>query len=289
MQAQEELLLQNKLKSKLYKNDLFNLLNTLKIQQDQEKYFKRLLQIPLKSPLKCLLCGIFPFFLSFGLLSFDRLYKGDEKLALAKAGVALSWVLLVWISFGGYYVFGFDPSFSSFSIILSAMLSVLWLVNFVDLSVCFLTIKNANLKSLMSVFYPYYTSVLYEQIQSKVQSKHKEALFKHMQNADENELLRLMGLRLKSPYLSLIFSLLPMCIFCGLSLDRFYKGDLKIGVMKLGAFLAVFVCMLFLTPDIRFYAAYGFACLFVFNLVDIYFVYKGICKDNLEKIFQEKA
>lgn len=55
MQAQEELLLQNKLKGKLCKNDLYVLLNTLKIQQDQEKYLKRLLQIPLKSPLKCFL------------------------------------------------------------------------------------------------------------------------------------------------------------------------------------------------------------------------------------------
>lgn len=53
--------------------------------------------------------------------------------------------------------------------------------------------------------------------------------------------------------------------------------------------LAIFVCMLFLTPDIRFYAVYGFVALFVLNLVDIYFVYKGIYKDNFKKIFQEKA
>ena len=87
-------------------------------------------------------------------------------------------------------------------------------------------------------------------------------------------------IKLKSPIVGLILGLL----FGGLGVDRFYKGNIGLGVLKIillivsyslffGGFLGVVVVgglMLFL-----------FA---VWVVADFFFVYKGIKKDNLAKV-----
>lgn len=67
-------------------------------------------------------------------------------------------------------------------------------------------------------------------------------------------------IQLKSPVVGLILGFL----FGGLGVDRFYKGDIGLGI---GKFLSCFILI-------------GF----VWAVVDLFLVWKGIKKDNFEKI-----
>ncbi len=81
-------------------------------------------------------------------------------------------------------------------------------------------------------------------------------------------------LNLKNPTTGLILSL----FLGGFGADRFYKGDIGLGVLKI-ILLIVSYSLLFLGM-----AVVGFFSFFVWAVADIFFVYKGIKKDNLAKV-----
>lgn len=83
-------------------------------------------------------------------------------------------------------------------------------------------------------------------------------------NIDENLAFALSALPLKEPFVGLLLGL----FFGVLGVDRFYKGDIGLGIVKL------LLCWL----------TFG-----VWWLVDLFLVYKGIKKDNLQKITQVLA
>lgn len=87
-----------------------------------------------------------------------------------------------------------------------------------------------------------------------IQSKLKEL--------DSDKLQLLYSVELKSPIIGLVLGLLVGM----LGVDRFYKGDIGLGIAKL--------CLCWLT--------FG-----IWNIIDLFLVWKGIKKDNLKKISQQ--
>lgn len=105
-------------------------------------------------------------------------------------------------------------------------------------------------------------------------------------------------IKLKSPIVGLILGLL----FGGLGVDRFYKGNIGLGVLKIillivsyslffGGFLGVVANSLDETGEVAAgsvgMAVVGGLMLFLFAVwvvADFFFVYKGIKKDNLAKV-----
>ena len=98
----------------------------------------------------------------------------------------------------------------------------------------------------------------------KIPSDSAFLLQNQLENIDENSAYALTTLPLKDPVIGLVLS-----IFFGVfGVDRFYKGDIGLGVVKL------LLCWL----------TFG-----VWWFIDLFLVYKGIKKDNLQKIMQALA
>ncbi|MCX2717124.1 NINE protein [Helicobacter sp. MIT 21-1697] len=95
----------------------------------------------------------------------------------------------------------------------------------------------------------------------KVPKNHLELLQGRLaQITDEKKIASLGLIELKSPVVGLILGLL----FGGLGVDRFYKGDTGLAI---GKFLSCFIIV-------------GF----FWTIIDWFLVWKGIKKDNFEKI-----
>ncbi|MWV63179.1 NINE protein [Helicobacter saguini] len=97
--------------------------------------------------------------------------------------------------------------------------------------------------------------------QDKVPSESVLTLQQSLENISDDKIASLSAIPLKSPILGLVFGLL-WGIF---GVDRFYKGDIGLGIAKL--------CLSWLT-------------LGVWCFIDFFLVWKGIKKDNLNKIMQ---
>ncbi|WP_069637839.1 TM2 domain-containing protein [Campylobacter pinnipediorum] len=85
-------------------------------------------------------------------------------------------------------------------------------------------------------------------------------------------------LKLKDPFLAVFLS-----IFFGmLGADRFYKGDVSHGILKLiTGFYIGFDLIYFVNIDVYELSEYAF---FIYYIIDVFLVYHGVKKDNLQKI-----
>lgn len=98
----------------------------------------------------------------------------------------------------------------------------------------------------------------------KIPSESAFMLQNQLENIDEKSVVALSMVPLKEPFIGLLLG-----IFLGVfGIDRFYKGDIGLGVAKL------LFCWL----------TFG-----IWWLVDLFLVYKGIKQDNLQKIMQALA
>lgn len=126
----------------------------------------------------------------------------------------------------------------------------------------------------------------------------KERLDKLNDAQRDNFAKQLSFIKLKSPIVGLILGL----FFGGLGVDRFYKGNIGLGVLKIillivsySLFFSGFIGMIASSMDEMEEVAAGSVgltavggiMLFVFIvwvIADLFFVYKGIKKDNFAKI-----
>lgn len=97
--------------------------------------------------------------------------------------------------------------------------------------------------------------------QDKIPSDQSYLLQRQLEEVSEKQLYSLSSIALKSPIVGLILGV----IFGVLGVDRFYKGDIGIGIVKL--------CLCWLT--------FG-----IWWAIDLFLVWKGIKQDNLRKISQ---
>lgn len=112
--------------------------------------------------------------------------------------------------------------------------------------------ENATMANLMIIW------------QDKIPAESVLILQDQLKNIPEDRTAPLMGIQLKSPLIGLILG-----IFLGVfGIDRFYKGNIGLGIAKLVLTLTYF----------------GIVISFFWSLVDLFLVWKGIKKDNLQKI-----
>lgn len=106
--------------------------------------------------------------------------------------------------------------------------------------------------------------MLIAQWQGKLPDAESLILVKQLEEVDEETLAMLMSLQLKNPIIGLVLGILLG--FWGV--DRFYKGDIALGVVKL--FL-------------------WWITLGIWIIIDWFLVWRGIKKDNVTKIAQALA
>lgn len=97
-------------------------------------------------------------------------------------------------------------------------------------------------------------------LQGKIGANELIATQGRLDKIPDDKITSLALVELKSPVVGLILGLL----FGGLGVDRFYKGDIGLGIIK---FLSMFILI-------------GF----VWCVVDWFLVYKGIQRDNFMKL-----
>ena len=97
-------------------------------------------------------------------------------------------------------------------------------------------------------------------LQGKIGANELIATQGRLEKIPDDKITTLALVELKSPVIGLILGLL----FGGLGIDRFYKGDIGLGILK---FLSIFIVI-------------GW----IWIVVDWFLVYKGIQRDNFMKL-----
>ncbi|MBK1972713.1 TM2 domain-containing protein [Campylobacter sp. TTU-622] len=111
-------------------------------------------------------------------------------------------------------------------------------------------------------------------ISDKIPSQSLILVQEKLKNSSEDKINTIVTLNFKSHIIGLILGL-----FFGLyGIDRFYKGDITLGIAKL---------ITFIIGTITTFIYIGFIILiglWIWTIVDYFLVWKGIKKDNLKKI-----
>lgn len=94
--------------------------------------------------------------------------------------------------------------------------------------------------------------------------------------ASQEKLQSIALIPLKNPLIGLILGVL----FGGFGVDRFYKGDVILGIAKLVLTIIGWMTVLIVIGYIF------LIIVFVWVIADFFLVYKGIKQDNLNKIIQ---
>lgn len=118
------------------------------------------------------------------------------------------------------------------------------------------------------------TNVAIISLQGKIPDESMMLVKDKIGQADDNKAANLLTISFKSPIIGLALGF----FFGPLGIDRFYKGDIYLGIAKI-ALLAIG----FITTFIFI----GFVILFVlyvWTIADLFLVWKGIKKDNLNKV-----
>lgn len=104
-------------------------------------------------------------------------------------------------------------------------------------------------------------SILMTSWQGKIPDENVLALQQALEKVPDDKMATLSAIPLKNPIVGLI---LGLC-FCYFGVDRFYKGDIGLGIAKL---------------------IFGWWTFGIWWIVDYFLVWKGIKKDNFNKIMQ---
>lgn len=118
------------------------------------------------------------------------------------------------------------------------------------------------------------TSVILMTLQDKIPSTSLPLVKEKLEKASEDQISSLAVLPLKSHIIGLVFGWsLGIC-----GADRFYKGDIALGIAKLALFLVGCITVSIGIGELLIFAA------LIWSFVDLFLVWKGIKQDNLDKI-----
>ncbi|MBZ7976762.1 MULTISPECIES: TM2 domain-containing protein [unclassified Campylobacter] len=113
-------------------------------------------------------------------------------------------------------------------------------------------------------------------LDNKISSEQKFMLSNKLDSLSEEKFKNLSCINYKHPILAM-----NLGFFFGiLGIDRFYQGNRSLGFLKLGIFLIGLISMLL------FIGIFILWALYIYVLIDIYFVYKAIQQSNYQKILQ---
>lgn len=118
------------------------------------------------------------------------------------------------------------------------------------------------------------TSVILMTLQDKIPSTSLPLVKEKLEKASEDQISSLAVLPLKSHIIGLVLGWsLGIC-----GADRFYKGDIALGIAKLVLFLVGCITVSIAIGGLLIFAA------LIWSFVDLFLVWKGIKQDNLDKI-----
>lgn len=120
------------------------------------------------------------------------------------------------------------------------------------------------------------SNVILMMLKDKIPSQALIIVQEKLQNADEEKVNNLSLVPLKNPIIGLILGL----FLGGFGADRFYKGDMGLGIAK--------IALLFVGGATTFLIIGGFLLLIlvIWCVADYFFVWKGIQQDNLNRVLQ---
>lgn len=105
-----------------------------------------------------------------------------------------------------------------------------------------------------------------------------------LEKISEEQKQKLLLLKFKNPLYGLLFSIIIPGV------DRIYKGDIVLGVLKLILFPFAYISLRIAIDNKDTMKSIIFSILFsallVWTILDIFLVHKGIAEDNLKKIFE---
>lgn len=111
-----------------------------------------------------------------------------------------------------------------------------------------------------------------------------------IETLSDETLFRFWYLELKNPIIGLILGVVPAFILSGLTFDRFYKGDMGLGFVKMAMWAFIFIGLLiagfFDSSSMLVVWIFNIVALFIWNILDFFLVWQGIKNDNLAKIIQ---
>lgn len=107
---------------------------------------------------------------------------------------------------------------------------------------------------------------------------------------DEAKISKLYLVDFKNPIIGLLLGVIPAFVLLGLTFDRFYKGNVGLGVIKLVMWVFIFMGIILagFTEESFVFVIWGIniVVLFIWNILDFFLVWQGIKRDNLVKIIR---
>lgn len=111
-------------------------------------------------------------------------------------------------------------------------------------------------------------------LDGKISTEHKFLLKDKLENASDEQLQNVPLVPLKNPIIGLILGF----FFGSFGIDRFYQGNVALGLTKLGIFIVGIITLFIFVGVVILWILY------IYVLVDLFFVYKAIQNDNCKKI-----
>lgn len=110
----------------------------------------------------------------------------------------------------------------------------------------------------------------------KISTEQKLMINDKLDNIDEKKFNNLSLIPFKNPLIAVVLGI----VFGIFGVDRFYQGNIKLGVLKLVIWLVAMLTILL------FIGIFILWALYIYVLVDLFFVYKAVQNDNYQKILK---
>lgn len=135
--------------------------------------------------------------------------------------------------------------------------------------------------------------VFYFMVEGKVNLESLMPFKEKIEALSNDELSKIYLLNFKNPVAGLLLGLIPSLILSGFALDRFYKGDIGLGLTKVFMWLYIFLGLFPIAFAREMFQSFfitvwfiDILALLIWNILDYFLVWQGIKKDNLFKIVQ---
>lgn len=110
----------------------------------------------------------------------------------------------------------------------------------------------------------------------KISTEQKLMINDKLDNIDEKKFNNLSLIPFKNPLIAVVLGI----VFGIFGVDRFYQGNIKLGVLKLVIWLVGMLTFLL------FIGIFILWALYIYVLVDLFFVYKAVQNNNYQKILK---
>lgn len=251
-----------------------------------DEYLNDLKNIKIKSPIKTLLFSIF-----LGEFGIDRFYMGKIKSAICKLILCLLSGTIIFL--GSLKLDILSTPFINIVQILGIIITLsalIWYI--VDICLTYKRARALNYQKISICLDRTKRNLLYWEYRNKISKSEWEMFKKQLEDVPEENVDAIRNVKLKKPTGTLLFSI----FLGGIGVDRFYVGDVGIGVAKLVsnviAYLIVIIPIVFPMFGVEISLVgikeLGILASIVMNIwhyVDLYYTYKTTKLINYQRIY----